>query len=250
MLNYLEGFDLAAAGWPSPEAARRRVEAMAWAVAERERWLADPLFADVPVGQLTAKEYAAAARELREPGTTTHVCVVDGQGNAVSLTHTLGISSGVVTPGLGFLYNNYLNCFDPRPGRVNSLAPGKTRITMIVPTLVFEGERLELVAGAPGGTKIVTGVLQTLLNLLDHGMSPVEAVSAPRLDFQGDVVQAEQRLPASVLDGLRALGYQVNRRPTGYDPYFARAQVIRLAADDSVSGASDPRMDGGIALAV
>jgi gamma-glutamyltranspeptidase/glutathione hydrolase len=168
----------------------------------------------------------------------------------VSLTHTLGSSSGVVTPGLGFTYNNYLNCFDPRPGRVNSLAPGKTRITMIVPTFVFDGDRLEVVAGAPGGTKIVTGVLQTLLNLLDHGMTPVEAVSAPRLDFQGDVVQAEQRVPAEVLDALRGWGYEVNRRPTGYDPYFAKAQVIRVGEEGGPTGASDPRGDGGIALAV
>jgi gamma-glutamyltranspeptidase/glutathione hydrolase len=223
---------------------------MAWAVAERERWLADPLFADVPVRRLTAKEYALAAREHHERPTTTHVSVLDAAGNAVSLTHTLGSSSGVVTPGLGFTYNDYLNCFDPRPGRVNSLAPGKTRITMIVPTFVFDGDRLEIVAGAPGGTKIVTGVLQTLLNLLDHGMTPVEAVSAPRLDFQGDVVQAEHRVPAEVLDALGGLGHGVNRRPTGYDPYFAKAQVIRVGRDGTLSGASDPRGDGGIALAV
>jgi gamma-glutamyltranspeptidase/glutathione hydrolase len=247
MLNYLEGFALGAAGWPSLQAARRRVEAMAWAMAERERWLADPLFTEVPVGMLTATEYAAAAREHRESPNTTHVCVVDGAGNAVSLTHTLGASSGVVTPGLGFTYNNYLNCFDPRPGRVNSLAPGKTRITMIVPTLVFEGERLSVVAGAPGGTKIVTGVLQALLNLIDHGMSPIEAVSAPRVDYQGETVQAENRLTGDILDGLRALGYGVTRRPTSYDPYFAKVQLIKAAGPGGLKGASDPRGDGGIA---
>src|SRR6266545_753930 len=83
MLNYLEGFDLAAAGWPSPEAALRRVEAMGWAMAEREEHLADPLFTAVAVGDLTAKEYAAAARVAHDNPTTTHVCVVDGSGNAV-----------------------------------------------------------------------------------------------------------------------------------------------------------------------
>jgi gamma-glutamyltranspeptidase/glutathione hydrolase len=248
MLNYLEGFESAASRWPSLEAARRRVEAMSWAMADRERWLADPLFADVPVGRLTAKEYAAAAREHRESPDTTHVCVIDAAGNAVSLTHTLGASSGVVTPGLGFTYNNYLNCFDPRPGRANSLAPGKTRITMMVPTFVFEGDRLRVVTGAPGGTKIVTGVLQALLNLLDHGMTPVEAVSAPRLDFQGEVVQAEQRVPGDVVGGLRQLGYTVTRRPTGYDPYFAKVQLLTQARDGSLAGASDPRGDGGVAL--
>jgi gamma-glutamyltranspeptidase/glutathione hydrolase len=252
MLNYLEGFDLAASGWPSAEAARARVEAMAWAVGEREAHLGDPLFASIQVDELVAKEHAAAARVLHESPTTTHVGVVDGAGNAVSLTHTLGASSGVVTPGLGFNYNNYLNCFDPRPGRINSLGPGKTRVTMMVPTMVFgsEGGALEVVAGAPGGPRIVTGVLQTLLNLLDHRMSPVEAVSAPRLDFQRDQVQAELRMPADVLDGLRAAGYQVNRRALGYDPYFAKAQIIQVAPDGTLHGASDPRGDGGIALTV
>jgi gamma-glutamyltranspeptidase/glutathione hydrolase len=247
MLNYLEGTP-AEPGWPSVELARRRVEAMAWAMAERGRWLADPRFVEVPVDELVAKEYAAAAREAHESPTTTHLCVVDAAGNAVSLTHTLGTYSGVVTPGLGFTYNNYLNCFDPRPGRVNSLAPGKTRVTMMVPTLVFDGDRLEVVAGAPGGTRIVTGVLQALLNLLDHGMSPVEAVSAPRLDFQGESVQAENRLTTEILDGLRPLGYPVKRRPLSYDPYFARVQLIQQSEAGHLRGASDPRADGGVAL--
>jgi gamma-glutamyltranspeptidase / glutathione hydrolase len=248
MLNYLEGFDVARAGWPSPAAARRRVEAMAWAMAEREEHLADPLFASVPVADLTAKEYAAAARSAHDSPTTTHVCVVDGAGNAVSMTHTLGSSSGVVTPGLGFTWNNYLNCFDPRPGRVTSLAPGKTRVTMMVPSMLMAGARPEVVIGAPGGTRIVNGVLQTLLNLVDHGMTPLEAVAAPRVDFQGETVQAEQRIPGEVLEELQARGFRVNRRPVSYDSYFSRVQVIRVGADGTPAGASDPRGDGGIAL--
>src|SRR5947208_7076120 len=87
---------------------------------------------------------------------------------------------------------------------------------------------LEVVAGAPGGTKIVTGVLQTLSNLLDHGMSPVEAVSAARLDFQREPVEVELRMPADVVDGLRAAGHEVNRRPLSYDPNFAKAQIIQV----------------------
>jgi gamma-glutamyltranspeptidase / glutathione hydrolase len=249
MLNYLEGVELNGCGWPSPEAARHRVDAMGWAMAEREEHLADPLFTQVPVEALTAKEYAAAARGAHDSPTTTHVCVVDAAGNAVSMTHTLGSSSGVVTPGLGFNWNNYLNCFDPRPGRVNSLAPGKTRVTMMVPTMAMAADgRPELVLGAPGGTRIVNGVLQTLLNLVDHGMTPLEAVAAPRVDFQGEMVQAEQRIPSDVLEALRARGYQVNRRPGSYEGYFSRVQLIQVAADGTLRGASDPRGDGGIAL--
>ena len=249
MLNYLEGFDLASAGWPSVEAARRLAEAMKWAFGDRDRHLADPEFAAIPVEELTAKQYAAAARDAHDAG-TTQVCVIDHQGNAVSMTHTLGSSSGVVTPGLGFTYNNYQNCFDPRPGRPNSLAPGKTRVTMMVPALGFRDGGLAIAIGAPGGTKIVTGVLQTLVNLVDHRMDPVAAVSAPRVDYNGDTVEAEHRVPESVLRGLRELGYPTHRRPLSYDSYFSRVQVITRSADGQLAGASDPRKDGGAALSL
>ena len=255
MLNFLEGFDVRAHGWPSTEAARLLVEAMAWAVADRELHVADPRFTDIPTGALTDKQYAAKAREVVAAGAlahdradTTHVCVVDDAGNAVSLTHTLGSASGVVTPGLGFGYNDYMNCFDPRPGRPNSVRPGKTRVTMMTPTFVFDRGRMKAIVGAPGGTKIVTAVLQVLVNVIDHQMSPVEAVSAARVDFQGDVVQAEARIPLLVCRGLEKLGYPVNRRTLNYDSYFARPQLIVAEADGFLHGASDPRKDGGTAL--
>jgi gamma-glutamyltranspeptidase/glutathione hydrolase len=256
MLNFLEGYDMGAQGWPSTEAARLLVEAMAWAVADRELHLADPRFVEVPTGALIDKDYAARARQvgaveavaMHDRPDTTHVCVVDDSGNAVSLTHTLGSSSGVVTPGLGFGYNNYMNCFDPRPGNPNSIVPGKTRATSMTPTFVFDGDRLRVCIGAPGGTKIVTAILQVLVNILDHAMTPVEAVSAPRVDFQGDVVQVEGRIPLSVSRGLESRGYQVSRRTLSYDSYFARPQVIVSEKDGFLHGASDPRKDGGTAL--
>jgi gamma-glutamyltranspeptidase/glutathione hydrolase len=255
MLNFLEGFDLRAQGWPSTEAARALVDAMAWAVADRELHIADPRFIEIPTGVLADKDYAAKAREVVAAGArshdrpeTTHVCAVDDMGNAVSLTHTLGSSSGVVTPGLGFTYNDYMNCFDPRPGRPNSVRPGKTRVTMMTPTMVFDRGALRVCVGAPGGTKIVTGILQVLVNVLDHQMSPVEAVSAPRVDFQGDTVQAEARIPEVVSRGLEKAGYKVGRRTLNYDSYFSRPQVIVRERDGILRGASDPRKDGGVAL--
>ncbi|HXI94522.1 MAG TPA: gamma-glutamyltransferase, partial [Candidatus Acidoferrum sp.] len=255
MLNFLEGYDLRAHGWPSSEAARVLVEAMAWAMADRELHIADPKFVDIPTGALADKQYAAKARDVVAAGArahdradTTHVCVVDDSGNAVSLTHTLGSASGVVTPGLGFGYNNYMNCFDPRPGRPNSVRPGKTRVTMMTPTFVFDKGRLQVAVGAPGGTKIVTAILQVLVNVIDHQMSPVEAVSAPRIDFQGDVVQVEARVPAVVTRALEKHGYLVNRRTLNYDSYFARPQVIVAEPDGFLHGASDPRKDGGAPL--
>ena len=255
MLNFLEGYDLGSHGWPSTEAARVLVEAMAWAVADRELHIADPRFVEIPSGALADKQYAAMARGVAAAGVrahdrpeTTQVCVVDDAGNAVSLTHTLGSASGVVTPGLGFGYNDYMNCFDPRPGTPNSIRPGKTRVTMMTPTLLFDRGKLRVCVGAPGGTKIVTAVLQVLVNVIDHQMSPVEAVSAPRVDFQGDIVQAEARVPRVVCDGLEKLGYKVNRRTLNYDSYFARPQVIVAERDGYLHGASDPRKDGGAAF--
>ncbi len=256
MLNFLEGYDVGAYGWPSAESARLLVEAMAWAVADRELHVADPHFVEVPTGALADKDYAAKARQVASADValvhdrpdTTHVCVVDDSGNAVSLTHTLGSASGVVTPGLGFGYNNYMNCFDPHPGNPNSIRPGKTRATSMTPTLIFDGDRLRVCIGAPGGTKIVTAILQVLVNVLDHKMMPVEAVSAPRVDFQGDVVQVEGRIPVAVSRGLEQRGYSVNRRTLNYDSYFARPQVIVGEKDGFLHGASDPRKDGGTAL--
>ena len=221
-LEFLERFDLRSLGWPSTQAARLLVEAM-------------------------SLEFAEAQAPLSDRADTTQVCVVDDAGNAVSLTHTLGSASGVVTPGLGFGYNNYMNCFDPRPGRPSSIEPGKTRPTRMTPTMVFDGDRLRVCVGAPGGTKIANAVLQVLVNVLDHGMSPVEAVSAPRIDFQGGSVQAEARIPRVVCDGLERLGYRVNRRTLNYDSYFARPQVIVAGRSGTLAGASDPRKDGGAA---
>jgi gamma-glutamyltranspeptidase/glutathione hydrolase len=256
MLNFLEGYDVGKYGWPSAEGARLLVEAMAWAVADRELHVADPHFVEVPTGALADKDYAAKARQVasaevasvHDRPDTTHVCVVDDSGNAVSLTHTLGSASGVVTPGLGFGYNDYMNCFDPHPGNPNSIRPGKTRATSMTPTFIFDSDRMRVCIGAPGGTKIVTAILQVLVNVLDHKMTPVEAVSAPRVDFQGDVVQVEGRIPVAVSRGLEQRGYSVNRRTLNYDSYFARPQVIVGEKDGFLHGASDPRKDGGTAL--
>src|SRR5205814_9390346 len=103
---------------------------------------------------------------------STHVCRVDDAGNAVPLSPTPCSSSGVGTPGLGFSDNAYMNCFGRRPGRHNSVRPGKTRVTVMTPTMVFDKNKLRVCVGAPGGTKIVTSILQILVNVLDHVISP------------------------------------------------------------------------------
>ena len=180
-----------------------------------------------------------------EAATTTHVTVADRSGGIVCLTHSLGYGSGVITPGLGFLFNNYMNVFNPYPGHVDSIAPGKRRATSMAPTIVLDSEGEPVVAlGAPGATRITTAVLQSTLNLLDFGMTPVEAVSAPRVDCQGQIVECEHRISGPTLERLAQAGYTVSRREKNYDPYFARAQMIARVGDGWV-GASDPRRDGG-----
>ena len=263
LLNFLEGGNLGPMGWPSAEEAAQRARAMAWVFAEQERHMADPAFVEVPLDDLLSKERAAEARTSSRSGapalpgamlpdtpTTTNVSVVDAQGNAVSLTHTLGTFSGVVTPGLGFGYNNYLNSFDPRPGSIHSLAPGKTRVTMMAPTLLLENGRPAVVLGALGGNKILTGVGQTLINLLDHGDGVVEAVSAPRLHVDRGDVHAEGRIPSKVVDALERDGLRVKRHIHNYDLYFAMVQALHSGQDGTLQGASDPRGDGGVALLV
>ncbi len=260
LMNYLEGCDLRGRAWPSTTEAALRADAMAWVFAEQQRHMMDPRFGPVPLDEMIDKDRAARARRERGAGerparkpyadapTTTQLSVGDDAGNAVSLTHTLGTWSGVVTPTLGFGYNNYLSAFDPRPGRRNSLAPGKTRVTMMSPTLTFDGDRLSGLIGGVGGNKILTGVGQCLVNLLEHGMSPVESVSAARVHCDGGSVHLERRIPSYVQDGLERLGYGTNRHPLSYDIFFALVQVVAFDQYASARGASDPRGDGGVAL--
>ena len=155
MLNILEHFDLAGLGHNTAEYVRVVAEAMKRATIDKDRHVGDPRFVDVPLDRLTGKAYAAElAAEIRagekadvprvstqrraEPD-TTHVSVVDAEGNCVTMTHSLGMPSGVITDGLGFMYNGCMGVFDPRPGRAGSLAPGKARFSSVVPSIVFEG---------------------------------------------------------------------------------------------------------------
>ena len=265
VLNILEGYDLASMGHNSAEYIRVLSLALGAGFEDRGKYMGDPAFVDVPVEMLTSKEYAAEWRGRIDRGEgpaagrarstdgagTTHISVVDGAGNCVSLTHTNGLCSGVVTPGLGFLQNNYMIAFDPMPGGPNSIAPGKKRTTGASPCIVYRDGRPFMVVGAPGGTYIIGAVLQAILNVIDHGMTAVEAVSAPRVDCQGDTVYVEGRVPAPVCDELRAGGLQVLRDTSSYGLYpsrAARVQAIVLGDHRGApSGGSDPR-GYGVAL--
>jgi len=255
MLNILEHFDLRALGHNSPAYIAVVAEAMKIGAVDRDQNLGDPRFVSVPVERLLSKEHAAAmAARIRrgekthvprlsakEAADTTHVCVVDRDGMCVSLTHTLGTPSGVVTEGLGFMYNGAMGAFDPRPGRSGSIAPGKARASSMAPTIVFRNDSPFFVVGAPGGTYITPGILQVILNVVDFGMSAIEAISAPRFCATSDTIWLTNRIIRSAERDLTDRGYPVKRSPLTY--YFAGVHGIRIV-DGLCDGAADPGRDG------
>jgi gamma-glutamyltranspeptidase/glutathione hydrolase len=257
ILNILEGYDLASLGHNSPEYIYLVSMAMKAAFADRNPVMADPAFEDVPVDWMISKQRALfwqeeieAGREIKvsfAPGElphTTHVSIVDGVGNCVSLTHSLGSSSGVITPGLGFMYNNSMINFHPYPGHPNSIAPRKGRTTGMAPTIVYgPDDNPLLVLGAPGATRIITSNLQVILNVLDFGMSISEAVHAPRFDCQLGAIRCQARIPEFVMAEVR------KRHPIQHIPYshggLALVHAIYIdPATGMLAGAADTGADG------
>lgn len=263
ILNILEGFDLGSLPTHSEEYVHLVASAMRIAFSDRAEYWGDPEFLDIPVAELISKEHAAQRRELIRTtapqansiasgsgsSDTTHLSVIDRDGNIAAITHTLGVSSGVVVPGLGFMLNNAMHKFDPRPGRPNSIAPGKSRASALSATVVFDLQRRPFLAlGAPGAFGIITGTTQTILNAIDRGDSALEAVSRPRLHCEGPTVQLEARFPTWIDAGLEARGHKVKRSVKSYDRFSGRVHAARVDYDSGrVDGGADPRA-GGMAL--
>ena len=265
ILNILEGFDLSSLGFGSTDYLHTMALAQKASFSDRVRYLADPGFQDVPVDEVfLSRDNAAAWREkilkgepievpkagAPEPAHTTTISAMDEQGTAVALTHTLSTpASGVVTEGLGFMYNNAMQAFHPYPGHPNSIEPGKARITGMAPTIVLKDGRPWMVASSLGGTKILTGVLQVIVNAIDFGMTPVEAVSAPRVHCEDEQVDLEARAYFANQEGLQARGHKVVKSALSYDPAFSRVHVATLDPDTGrLGGAADPRDRGGLAI--
>jgi len=261
MLNILENFDLAGIGHNTTEYIRIVCEAMKAATSDKDNFVGDPAFFDVPLERLTSRQHAAdIAGRIRagermsverlelppEPKDTTHVAVVDKDGNCVTMTHSLGMPSGVITDGLGFMYNGCMGVFDPRPGRAGSIAPGKSRFSAVCPTIAFSNGKPHVVLGAPGGTQIVMGVLQGLLNVLDFGMTMEQAVSAPRFSSTSNAIDITNRIPGYVVEPLQRDGYEVIRSALNFG--IAAVHGIRIV-DGVMDGGADPGHDG-VALAV
>jgi gamma-glutamyltranspeptidase/glutathione hydrolase len=213
------------------------------ATIDKDRFVGDPSFVDIPIERLLSADYAAElVRDIRSgvrahvpridnatpvPNDTTQVCAVDADGNCVSMTHSLGAPSGVITDGLGFMFNGCMGVFDPRPGRPGSIAPGKARFSAMCPSIVLKDGKLRYALGAPGGTQIAMGVLQVILNLIDHKMSMLEAVTAPRFSSTSDAIDVVNRIPRYVTRG------------------YSVSWVHGIALDgDQLSGAADPGRDG------
>ena len=258
MLNMLECFDLQSMGHNSVEYVRTVTEIMKRATSDKDSYIGDPAHVEVPLERLLSKaharEHAASIRAgeraqverlAYEPRDTTHVCVVDKDGNAASMTHSLGMPSGVITDGLGFMFNGCMAVFDPRPGNADSLAPGKSRFSSLCPTMVFENDELNYVVGAPGGTQIAMGVTQVLLNSIDFKMNMLEAVSAPRVSGTSNAIDVSNGVPWVVTDALEAEGYEVIRSPRTHD--FGWVHGIRVK-DGNLDGGADPAADGAVQI--
>ena len=271
ILNILEGYDLKALGFRSAQSVYLLVEAMRHAYRDRNTHLGDPAFVHNPLDRLLSKEYAAgirtaidahkamapAALPAREKAETTHYSVVDGEGNAVAVTYTINGSFGatVVAPGTGFFLNNEMDDFTIKPGmpnlyglvqgEANAIMPGKRPLSSMSPTLVEKDGRIFLVLGSPGGSRIITTVLETILNIVDYGMSPQEAVEAPRLHHQSlpdEVAYERAGLMPDAITTLTEMGYKlVEHRPWG-------AVELIAIADGRFHGVSDPRRPAGAAV--
>lgn len=277
MLNILELFPLRKMGYGSADSIHLMTEVMRLAYADRSEYLGDPDYFEVPIAALTSKQYArylasqisplkAKSSKLVKPGNlapyespdTTHFSIIDAQGNAVANTYTLNFSfgSGIVIPGTGILMNNEMADFAAKPGvpnafgllggDANSIQPGKRPLSSMTPTMVFKNGRLYLVTGSPGGSRIITTVLQILLNVIDHDMNIASATHAPRIHHQWlpDKLYIEPGFSPDTLALLEAKGHKLSMTRTMGSVHST------VWKDGYFLGASDPRRPDAGAVGV
>jgi gamma-glutamyltranspeptidase / glutathione hydrolase len=268
-LNILEGFPLPEMKQGSAASLHLLIEAMKRAYADRAHYLGDPAFVTAPVAKLMTKEYAAKQRAgisldhatpwtdvlsapSHEGSNTTHFSIVDGAGNAVSNTYTLNYPYGVglVAEGTGVLLNDELDDFTAALGASNAFglvgfeanlpAPGKRPLSSMTPTIVLKDGKVVLVTGSPGGSRIISAVLQVIVDVLDYHMDVAAAVAAPRLHHQWipDQVRVERGFPADVIAALRAKGHTV------VEPLGQTSANSIAVTTDGLLGAPDPRTRG------
>jgi gamma-glutamyltranspeptidase/glutathione hydrolase len=276
MLNMFEPFDVKGMGWGSSEVIHLMLEGERRAYADRAEHLGDPDFYDVPMEMLTSKDYAklrfadfdenkatdsadiGAGSWPAESPETTHFSVADGAGNMVALTTTINSSYGnkIVVQGAGFLLNNEMNDFSVKEntrnqfdliGRsANAIAPGKRMLSSMSPTIVTKDGKPVLVTGSPGGSTIITTVLQVVMNVVDHEMDISDAVSLPRFHHQwlpDRVFYDEYGISPDTKKALELMGHKdLKVVPWGRGIGDANSILVR---DGVLSGIHDPRNDGG-----
>lgn len=278
-LNILSPYPLANWGWHSVKETHYVIEAERRAYADRNAYLGDPTFVHDPVARLLSPAYAAKLRAsispvkatpskdvkpglniaVHENANTTHYSIVDKYGNAVGVTYTINdwFGSGVVAPGTGFFLNDEMDDFTSKPGvpnmfglvqgKRNDIVPGKRPLSSMTPTMVLRNGKLAMVTGSPGGSRIITIVLETLLDVFDFGMNVQQAVDAPRIHMQWlpDRIDYEpQALTPAAMSALRADGYAFHEVP-----FWGSAQAIVIDPKTGLLyGGTDRRHPAGAAM--
>ncbi len=263
LLNIMQGFDLNKMKSGSADYLHLLAEAMKMVLADKAENMADPDFYNVPVKQLTSAEHAQSLRKKIDPGkamdhyqppnwlsgesgSTTHLSVIDSEGNAVALTQSINLwfGSGITVPGTGIILNNHLADFDSEPGHANSIEPGKRPVSSIAPTILLKDGKPFLSIGTPGGSRIIGALAQIIINIIDFGMTVDEAIEAPRIHVTSKELHAEGRIPGDILEKLRERGHDVKVH-ADFDNYFGGAQGVLMHADSGkLSAGADSRRDG------
>ncbi|WP_409025508.1 gamma-glutamyltransferase [Gallibacterium anatis] len=276
ILNILEHYPLAQYGANSAEAITKYAEAMKLAYADRSEYLGDPDFVKIPLNGLISKKYAdelvkkipsdqiVPSKEIKpgkpqpyESDQTTHYSIMDKAGNAVAVTYTLNLNfgSGIVAEGTGILLNNEMDDFSSKPGvpnafgliggEANAIAAKKRPLSSMTPTLVMKDNKPFLVTGSPGGARIITTVLQSIVNTIDYKMNVAEAISVPRVHHQWlpDELRIEEGISPDTIHLLQKEGYKVVTKAS-----MGRVQIVQ-STEDGFFGASDPRNPDGATFA-
>jgi gamma-glutamyltranspeptidase/glutathione hydrolase len=264
ILNILEGYNMTRLGFQTPESLHIMAEAMKRAFADRAKYMADTDFVKVPIAGLISKTYA---EELRRgismdavgknipagnplpfvgSGGTSHLSVIDKQGNIVALTQTIEafFGSGVLVPGTGIMLNNEMGDFNPQPGTANSVEPKKRPLSSMTPTIMLKNGKPFLSVGSPGATRIISALTQIVVNVVDFRMNIQDAIEAARIHCMTGDIFLESRIPKAVQDALTAKGHKLSVRGE-MDLYFGGAQGVMISpATSRLYGAGDPRRDG------
>lgn len=265
MLNILENFDLKKSGPGTAATAHLWAETMKMAFADRAKYMADTAFVKVPLAGLTNKDYAkelaakidpakpmasatAGDPSKYESGSTTHLSVMDKQGNMVAITKSINyfFGSGVVVPGYGIIMNDHMDDFVLTPGSVNSVQPGKRPLSSMSPTLVLDPQgRSFMTLGSPGATRIFPTVAQIISDVVDFGMPIQQAIMEPRLfQMASGALNMEGRYSINAYEALKKLGHTITVRGD-YDAYFGGVHAILYDYNKGILyGGADPRRDG------